>query len=264
MARPESTRARTRRALSQNLLTDPAAVRRMITAAHPTPGSLVVEPGAGRGALTAVLAERHRVLAYEIDPRSAAALRTRFAGHERVRVAGRDFLTTAPPRERFVVVGNIPYGSTGAIVRWCLRAPAMGSATLLTQWEHAAKRTGGYGRWTRLTVATWPEFDWRRHGRVDRRCFRPAPRVDGGILRIERRARPLLRGAELGAYREMVDLAFTGLGGGVRASLARRYGRRRAADALRAAGVPADALVGFVTPRQWIEVSGELHRGVTK
>jgi hypothetical protein len=35
-----------------------------------------------------------------------------------------------------------------------------------TQVEYARKRTGHGGRWTRLTVLTWPRFEWRLRGRV--------------------------------------------------------------------------------------------------
>ena len=42
---------------------------------HPPPGALVVELGAGAGALTQRLARTNRVLAVELDPRWAAHLR---------------------------------------------------------------------------------------------------------------------------------------------------------------------------------------------
>ena len=44
-----------RRTLSQNLLVDPRAVARVLAAARLRPGDLVVEPGAGYGALTLAL-----------------------------------------------------------------------------------------------------------------------------------------------------------------------------------------------------------------
>lgn len=262
---PRSTvRARNRRAFSQNLLIDPAVARRLVTVADLPAGLPVIEPGAGVGAITAVLARGHDVTAYEIDPHYTRLLRDRFAGSTTVRVVGRDFRDAPAPRHPFDVVGNIPYGATGSIVRWCLAAPALRSATLITQWEHARARAGGYGRWTRLTVATWPEFTWRLRGRVPRRAYRPVPGVDGGILRITRRTTPLLTGQALAAYRDMVHLGYTGVGGGVRASLARRYGRGRAGTALRAAGLPSGVLVGAVPPENWLRIFAELepgHRG---
>ncbi|HEY3684466.1 MAG TPA: 23S ribosomal RNA methyltransferase Erm [Streptosporangiaceae bacterium] len=251
------SRSRNARELSQHLLTDPAVARRLVAAARLPPDLPVVEPGAGLGAVTAVLAPGRDVTVYEIDPGFARALRARFAGSG-VRVVGGDFLAAHAPRRPFAVVGNIPYAVTGGIVRWCLAAPSLRSATLITQWEYARARTGGYGRWTRLTAATWPVVTWRLCGRVPRAVFRPAPRVDGGILRIARRPAPLLTGEALAGYRDMVHLAFTGVGGGVRASLARRYGRTRVAAALRAADLPPGVLVGEVPPDAWLAVFAHL------
>lgn len=253
--------ARNRRAFSQNMLIDPAVARRLVSAARLPAGLPVVEPGAGSGAITTVLARDHDVTAYEIDPHYARALRGRFGASDGVRVVCRDFRAAPAPWRPFAVVGNIPYGVTGAIVRWCLDAPALCSATLITQWEYARARAGGYGWWTRLTVATWPIFTWRLCGRVSRRAYRPVPAVDGGILRIARRRTPLLTGPALGAYQDMVHLAFTGVGGGVRASLARRYGRSRAGTALRTAGLPSAVLVGDVPPDAWLRVFAHLERG---
>ena len=185
--------ARLRKTLSQNFLHDSAAVRRIIRSSALDPDALILEPGAGQGVLTRALADgRHRVIAYEIDPKLAAQLTAHLGDRPGLRLVQGDFLRARPPREPFAVVGNIPYSRTTDIVRWCLAAPCLTSATLLTQLEYARKHTGGYGRWPLLTVRTWPEWEWRQHGRVSRTSFTPVPRGDSAVLRVERRTRPLL------------------------------------------------------------------------
>ncbi|MER5453284.1 ErmE/ErmH/ErmO/ErmR family 23S rRNA (adenine(2058)-N(6))-methyltransferase [Micromonospora sp. NPDC002389] len=255
-----TARDRSRRVLSQNFLADPAALRRMVDAARPDPDGLVFEVGAGRGQLTRPLAARcGRVVAYEVDPDAGAELARVCAALPTVTHRQVDFLTVTPPREEFAVVGNIPWSLTAAVVRWCLAAPTLRSATLMTQWEYARRRAGDYGRWTRLTVLTWPEFEWRLAGRVPRTAFRPVPRVDAGILRVDRRARPLLAPQTLPAYRRMVELGFGGAGGSVAASLARQYPRARLAAALRAGRLAPDTPVGHVWPEQWLALHRLLH-----
>ncbi|MCF6523721.1 ErmE/ErmH/ErmO/ErmR family 23S rRNA (adenine(2058)-N(6))-methyltransferase [Streptomyces sp. JJ36] len=248
--------ARRRTTLSQNFLHDPAAVRRIVRAAALAPDDLVVEPGAGEGALTRALARSgRRVVAYELDHRLAAGLPRRLgdlaAG---VRVVHGDFLRADPPREPFAVVGNIPYSRTADIVRWCLAAPALTSATLLTQLEYARKRTGGYGRWSLLTVRTWPEYAWRRGPRVGRAAFTPVPRTDSAVLRLVRRPAPLLPYGRLPAYRAFVEHGFTGTGGSLAATLSRRHRPARVRAAFRALGLDPSLPVGLVHPDHWAEL----------
>ena len=226
-------------------------MRRLATVAGIRPGDLVYEVGAGRGVLTGELARHTRhLVTYEVDPQVAAGL-PELAGVT-IRVA--DFLRAVPPDRPFSVVGNIPYALTSAVVDWCLNARTLTAATLLTQLEYARKRTGGYGRWSRLTISTWPLVSWTLAGRVPRSAFRPVPRVDGGILRLDRRPVPLVEPAALPAYRRFVEVGFTGVGGSLHSSLARRYGDRRVSAAWRAARLATDVPVGLVWPEQWLTV----------
>jgi 23S rRNA (adenine-N6)-dimethyltransferase len=253
MARP----TRVSRALSQNFLADRTAAVRLARLAVPDPGKteLLLEVGAGKGALTELLAPRcRRLLAYEIDERLVAALDARFAAVPQVRVVAGDFLAAPPSRTPFSVAGNVPFSRTAAIVDWCLAAPALTDATLLTQLEYARKRTGDYGSWTLLTVLGWPRYEWRLVGRVGRRSFRPVPRVDAGIVRIERRRTPLLAPAAQRGWRRLVELGFSGVGGSLHASLCRAHPRRRVDAAFRHARLDRGVLVGAVSPERWLRL----------
>jgi 23S rRNA (adenine-N6)-dimethyltransferase len=253
MARP----TRTSRALSQNFLADRATAERLahLAVPHGRPAPLLLEVGAGKGALTEWLAPRCAELrAYEIDSRLVPGLRGRFSDAPHVSVVAGDFLAARPPRTLFSVAGNVPFSRTAAIVDWCLRAPALTDATLLTQLEYARKRTGDYGSWTLLTVRSWPRHDWRLVGRVGRTRFRPVPRVDAGVMRIERRPTPLLDPAGLAGWRHLVELGFSGVGGSLHASLRRAHPGRRVDAAFRAARLDPGVLVGQVPPERWLRL----------
>nr|WP_246237144.1 ErmE/ErmH/ErmO/ErmR family 23S rRNA (adenine(2058)-N(6))-methyltransferase [Actinomadura chibensis] len=255
-----SARGHARRALSQNFLADPEIIARYARAVGDGPGGLVVEAGAGDGRITAALAGRaRRVIAYEIDPVMAARLADRCAGLPHVTCVTGDFLRARPPRGRFHLAGSIPYAATSRIVGWALDAPSLASATLIVQREYARKRTGDYGRWSRLTVRTWPEFGWRLGRRIGRDRFRPVPRVDSAVLRLDRRPVPLLPAAAMGAYLDCVDLGFTGVGGTLRASLRTVHPARRVDAAFRAAGLPRGAVVADVHPDRWVALVRALH-----
>jgi 23S rRNA (adenine-N6)-dimethyltransferase len=261
--RPErfTERDRRRRRWSQNFLYDPAAIRQVVAASlsASTP-TLIVEVGAGEGHLTAALAaSAEQVVAYEIDPVLVRRLRQRYGERDNVRLVRADFLATSPPPQAFGVVGNIPYASTSRIVDWCLRARTMTSATLVTQLEYGRKRTGGFGRWSKLTVASWPRVTWRLGARIGREKFRPVPAVDSAILSLERRPAPALPESSMPAYRHLVDVGFTGVGGSLRASLLTEHPRASVDRALELAAVRPDSVVAFVHPDQWLTVFRSLH-----
>jgi len=255
---PRSERDVTRRTLSQNFLRETGA-RRYLDLVDLDPAGLVIEVGAGEGVLTGSLAARCRSLvAYELDARAASVARNRVAGRRNAEVVVGDFLRVPPPEEPFQVVGNVPFSETSQIVDWCLHAPALSSAIVITQLEYARKRTGSYGRWSRLTIQSWPWFDWQLLGRIERVEFRPVPRVDAGVLRLAQRDRPLVDDDSATAWADLVDLGFTGVGGSLAASLSRAYPSRAVGRALDAVGLAVDTVVAFATPGDWLGIFGAL------
>jgi len=251
-----------RRELSQNYLRSPEAARQFLTAVRLAPDGLCLEVGAGEGIITTRLAAMTgEVVAYEIDEHLADRLRARVGGRANVRVVVADFLAARPPARPCQVVGNAPFSLTSPIIDWCLRASRMTAATLITQLEYARKRTGGYGRWSQLTVSTWPQVRWELRGTISRTEFRPVPRVDAGILRLERRPEPLISPARQAAYRRLVQAGFTGVGGSVQASLRRTYPPDKVAAACANAGLDRRTIVAFVTPEQWIQIFNGLDGG---
>jgi 23S rRNA (adenine-N6)-dimethyltransferase len=260
---PRTDRDLRRRTLSQNFLRHSGAAA-FLDLVDLDPQQLCLEVGAGEGALTRHLSERcSRLRAFEIDPQVAGELQRRLGRRDNVEVVVADFVASAPPDEPFQVVGNAPFAITSAIVDWCLRAPAMSAATIITQLEYAKKRTGAYGRWSLLTILHWPDYSWQLRGRISRTQFRPVPRVDAGVLHLARRDTPLVSGGDRAAYRAMVELGFGGVGGALFASLARAYPRAALKRAFRAAGVDPATVVAFVSPDEWLRIFAVLQQVVT-
>jgi 23S rRNA (adenine-N6)-dimethyltransferase len=250
-----------RHELGQNFLHHPPTVDRVVDLVRATEGP-VLEIGAGDGALTAPLARLGRdLLAVEIDARRADRLRRRLPG---VQVRCADALHV--PIDRPVVVGNIPFHLTTPLLRHLLAADGWQHAVVLTQWEVARKRAGVGGR-TLLTAQHDPWFETALHGRVPAEAFRPRPGVDGGLLGVTRRSRPLVDPAERRPYQAFVAAVFTGRGRGLGELLPRAAGAsvRAARSALQAAGVAPHALPRDLTPAHWAalwqELGGPSRRG---
>jgi 23S rRNA (adenine-N6)-dimethyltransferase len=155
-----------------------------VVAAGVRPGDLVVDAGAGTGALTAPLvAAGARVVAVELHPGRAAALERRFAA-DPVTVVRADVADLRLPRCPFSVVANPPFAASTALLR---RLTAPGSRleaahVVLPAWvarRWAGDRAPGVGRWrASYGAAVGP--------RVPRGAFTPAAPADAAVLVLRR------------------------------------------------------------------------------
>ena len=158
---------------------------RLVASAGVRPDDLVLDIGAGTGALTrALVAAGARVVAFELHPRRAARLRERFSGRL-VTVVQADAADLRLPRRPFRVVANPPFAITTRLVRRLLhpgsrlvRADLVVDRRVAARWT--AGRAPGRDRWAR-TFALTPGM------RVPRRAFRPPAPVDTAVLTIVRR-----------------------------------------------------------------------------
>lgn len=241
----------------QNYLVNTRTIERLL-ACVPDGRSPVVEIGPGRGALTfplqdRLLSEGRSLTTVEIDPATVQWLEQRL--DPSVRIFEQDFLEHRLPAEPHVLVGNLPFHLTTAMLRHILHSPHWTRAVLLVQWE-VARRRAGVGSATMMTAQWWPWVQFDLHGRVPASHFRPRPSVDGGLLEMRRRETPLLDWSERRRYASFVHAVFTGKGRGIGEilrRLCRGGGRYRDVDgAMREVGVPAGALPKDLSAAQWV------------
>src|SRR5581483_5825407 len=104
----------------------------IVRAAELGRSSVVLEIGAGLGHLTRALVEAGAQAApVEVDRELAARVQTEFGGTPNGHIVAGDVLTRAPEewlREAgqqppYIVVANLPYSITSAILRYLLEAP---------------------------------------------------------------------------------------------------------------------------------------------
>ncbi|MDJ1371842.1 23S ribosomal RNA methyltransferase Erm [Gulosibacter molinativorax] len=202
----------------QNFLTDRKTIAKLVRLVAETKGP-ILEIGAGSGAITLELQELGRpITAVEIDGTLVDRLKPRV--DDSVLVVHEDFLNWRLHPSTSVIVGNLPFHLTTAMLRRILHSNTWTDAVLLVQWE-VARRRGGVGGATMMTAQWWPWIEFSLEGRVPAAAFKPRPSVDGGLLRMRRRPEPLVSRKQRKAYNRFVHAVFTGRGRGLHSILQR-------------------------------------------
>ncbi len=243
------------RARGQNFVVDPNTVRRIARLAEVGPGDRVVEIGAGLGSLTLALAETGAsVMAIEVDARLMPVLRT-VVEPVGVQVVEGDALrldwNTLLGGDPWVLVANLPYNVATPMVADLLdHVPAIRRMLVMVQREVAERLAAGagdeaYGA-VSVKVAYWATA--RVVGRVPPTVFHPVPNVESALVRIERRAEPVV-GADVD--REWLFRLVAAGFGQRRKMLRRSLASLVPAEAFVAAGVRPDARAEELSVVEW-------------
>jgi 16S rRNA (adenine1518-N6/adenine1519-N6)-dimethyltransferase len=181
-----------------------------VAAARIEPGDEVLEIGAGPGTLTGQLVRlARRVVAVELDGRLLSRLRAAAPGAE---ILNQDVLqidlAVLFPRGGQVVVGNIPYYLTGALLPRLLEpVPRPKRVSLVVQRE-VARRWCGLDGWSLATVVVQTFSRPRLEFEIPPQAFEPAPRVHSALVVMEVRESPAVEVPDLHAFFRFVEAVF--------------------------------------------------------
>jgi 16S rRNA (adenine1518-N6/adenine1519-N6)-dimethyltransferase len=180
-----------KKSLGQNFLHDPNTLEKIVATAELMPEDTVLEIGAGTGMLTKVLAESARhVVSVEIDDRMRPILERELADYKNVYLLFEDFLKVDVLNligtKDFVVVANVPYYITSAIIRHLLDNHRRPRRIVLTVQNEVAERIIAEPPNMSL-LAVSVQFYGEPHivTRLKPGVFWPRPDVDSAVLVID-------------------------------------------------------------------------------
>jgi len=204
------------KSLGQNFLQDASALEDIALAADIQEDDSILEIGPGLGSLTRYLAfSAKQVTAVELDPSLIAPLRAVLTPYPNVRVMHGDILKTAiseiMDQPNYLVVANIPYYITSAVIRHLLESDPTRRArriVLTIQKEVAERICAKAGDLSLLALSVQVYGKPTLASIIPAAAFHPAPKVASAILRIDIYDEPLIPRESLKTFFTLTKAGF--------------------------------------------------------
>ena len=255
------------KSLGQNFLQDSYALERITAAAEILPTDTVLEVGPGLGALTRHLAvAAKQVIAVELDGRLLPPLREVLTGYTNVEIINGDMLKLAPadivPATDYLVVANIPYYITSALLRHLLETtPRPRRVVLTVQKEVAARICAAPGDMSLLALSVQVYGQPRVVATVPADAFYPAPKVDSAVIRIDLSPAPFIPYTLLDTFFALAKAGFSQKRKTLRNSLSAgmRKSTAEIEETLRAAGIDPMRRAETLSLEEWRELTARMN-----
>lgn len=205
---------RPHKGLGQNFLEDPHALEKIVSAAEIQPTDTVLEIGPGLGSLTRYLAvSAKEVVAVELDPNLLSPLKTILARYPNVRLIQGDILKLSPKdlvnTNDYIVVANIPYYITSAVIRHLLESELKPRRIVLTVQKEVAQRIcAGPGDMSLLALSVQVYGKPRIALQIPADAFFPPPKVDSAVLIVDIYPSPLIKEDLLDTFFKLIKAGF--------------------------------------------------------
>lgn len=201
--------------LGQNFLQDPFALESIAAAAQIEPSDTVLEIGPGLGSLTRYLAASARqVIAVELDADLIPPLQAVTSTYDNIQIIHGDILKISPReliREPdYLVVANIPYYITSAIIRHLLESNNKPRRIVLTiQKEVADRICAKPGDMSLLALSVQVYGQPRIVKRIPANAFFPAPKVDSAVLCVDIYPSPQIPSESTNTFFKLIKAGFS-------------------------------------------------------
>ena len=253
--------------LGQNFLVDPSALQRIVETAEIRSQDAILEIGPGLGSLTRYLASvAKKVVAVELDADLISPLRDILASYSNVTIIQGDILEMDPgqlmDQSSYLVVANIPYYITSAVIRHLLEAEVQPRRMVLTVQREVAQRICAEpGDLSLLALSVQVYGKPRIAARIPAGAFYPPPKVDSAVVNIDLYPQPRIPAERLDAFFSLAKAAFSQKRKTLRNAISAgtHLSPAETEDLLKAAGIEPRRRAQTVSIEEWCKLSEILH-----
>jgi len=250
---------RAEKGLGQNFLQDPGLLEKIAATAEIRKTDTVLEIGPGLGSLTRYLGiAAGEVVTVELDERLDPVLRAVLKPYGNIKLVHGNILNFSasqlglPPG--YVVVANIPYNITSALVRHLLESTPKPRRLVLTiQREVAERICAAPPDMSLLSLSVQVYGEARIAARVPAEAFFPVPKVDSAVVQIDVLDQPRIAAEFLESFFRMIKAGFSQKRKTLRNSLSAglHLPPRQAESLLRAAGIEPRRRAETLSLEEW-------------
>ena len=257
---------RPHKGLGQNFLQDPVALEKIVTAAQIQLSDTVLEIGPGLGSLTRYLAAAAReVIAVELDRHLLPPLKAVLTPYLNVRLVQGDILELSPSdlihEPGYLVVANIPYYITSAVIRHLLESSPRPRRIVLTIQKEVAQRICEKpGEMSVMALSVQVYGKPHVAGHIPAAAFFPAPSVDSSVLVVEIYPEPLIPAEDLATFFKLIKAGFSQKRKTLRNSISSGLAipAAQAADLLLRAGIDPQRRAETLSIPEWQQLAEQL------
>lgn len=240
--------------LSQVFLKDRDLVVSLIERSSIGLRDIVLEIGPGQGIITRELVKRAgRVIAVEKDPQMYQALSGLVRDSNNLELYQADALSFPLPKEPYKVFANIPFAIEGRLVRRLIGTKNPPKDAYLVMRREVVERMAGVPKESQFSILHKPWFDFEIFHKFRRGDFKPKPRVESAMFRIQKKEKPLINQKDARLFNLLVKQGFGG-GRRIRQNLSLVFSSRQLKqfaqeNNFRLSDKPSDLTLG-----QWLAV----------